>query len=83
VSFGGGRSEKYIEEVAACVQLRSGSVMEAAEIQDYCRGRSARYKIPQYVFFVDSFPMTANGKMQKFKLREQAASLLKNQLPVL
>jgi fatty-acyl-CoA synthase len=65
-------SEKYGEEAAAFVQLDSAFRLEASEIQDYCRGKIARYKIPKYIFFTDSFPMTASGKVQKFKLREIA-----------
>ncbi|HBT19820.1 MAG TPA: AMP-binding protein [Peptococcaceae bacterium] len=68
--------EKYGEEVAAFVQLKEGYSMEPSDIQDYCRGKIARYKIPKYIFFVDSFPMTANGKIQKYKLREEAARRL-------
>jgi fatty-acyl-CoA synthase len=69
-------SEKYGEEAAAFVQLREGTTLEPAEIQDFCRGKIARYKIPKYIFFTDAYPMTASGKIQKFKLREQAASQL-------
>jgi fatty-acyl-CoA synthase len=69
-------SEKYGEEAAAFVQLHSGAALEPAEIQDYCRGKIARYKIPKHIFFTDSYPMTASGKIQKFKLREEAASKL-------
>lgn len=64
-------SEKYGEEAAAFVQL-NGKGLEPGEIQDFCRGKIARYKIPKYIFFTDSFPMTASGKIQKFKLREEA-----------
>jgi len=70
-------SLKYGEEVAAYVQLKNGTNLEASEIQDYCRRRIARYKVPKYVFFVDSFPVTANGKVQKYKLREDAIARLK------
>jgi fatty-acyl-CoA synthase len=69
-------SEKYGEEAAAFVQVREGSALEAGEIQDYCRGKIARYKIPKHIFFTDSYPMTASGKVQKFKLREEAAARL-------
>jgi fatty-acyl-CoA synthase len=69
-------SEKYGEEAAAFIQLQDGSVLEEGEIQDYCRGKIARYKIPKYIFFTDSYPMTASGKIQKFKLREQARQKL-------
>jgi fatty-acyl-CoA synthase len=65
-------SEKYGEEAAAFIQLQDKTDLEASSIQDYCRGKIARYKIPKYIFFTDSYPMTASGKIQKFKLREQA-----------
>jgi fatty-acyl-CoA synthase len=69
-------SEKYGEEAAAFVQLQSGFNLEASDIQDYCRGKIARYKIPKYIFFTESFPLTASGKVQKFKLREIAKQKL-------
>lgn len=68
---------KYGEEAAAFVQLHDGAALEAAEIQDFCRGKIARYKIPRYIFFTDSYPMTASGKVQKYKLREEAAARLR------
>jgi fatty-acyl-CoA synthase len=69
-------SDKYGEEAAAFVQLHNGAVLEPAEIQDFCRGKIARYKIPKHIFFADSYPMTASGKIQKFKLREEAVRRL-------
>jgi fatty-acyl-CoA synthase len=69
-------SEKYGEEAAAFIQLQERSVLEEGEIQDYCRGKIARYKIPKYIFYIDSYPMTASGKIQKFKLRELARQKL-------
>lgn len=66
-------SEKYGEEVAAYIQLKEGATLEPSDVQDFCRGKIARYKIPKYVFFIDSFPLTASGKIQKFILREDAA----------
>jgi fatty-acyl-CoA synthase len=71
-------SEKYGEEAAAFVQLRDGITLEPAEIQDFCRGKIARYKIPKHIFFTDSYPMTSNGKIQKVKLREEAARRITN-----
>ena len=59
------------EAVCACVRLRSGAAATEDELRDYCRGRIAHYKIPAYVRFVDAFPMTVTGKIQKFILREQ------------
>jgi fatty-acyl-CoA synthase len=63
-------SAKYGEEVTACIRLRPGMEATQEEIFDYCRGKIARYKIPKYVVFVDEFPSTASGKIQKYKLRE-------------
>ena len=72
-------SEKYGEEAAAFVQLHDGTTLEPGEIQDFCRGKIARYKIPKHIFFTDSYPMTASGKIQKFKLREEAARRITSQ----
>ncbi len=64
--------ETFGEEVSAWIQLKSGASMTADELKEYCKGKIARYKIPRYIAFVEEFPMTASGKVQKFKLREQA-----------
>jgi len=66
-------SKKYGEEVGAFVILHSGITMNEEDIRDFCRGKISRYKIPRYVFFVDSFPLTASGKIQKYLLRELGA----------
>jgi fatty-acyl-CoA synthase len=63
---------KYGEQVMAAVKLKDGMACTEQEIKDFCRGRIANYKIPYYVKFVDEYPMTASGKIQKFKLREMA-----------
>ncbi len=76
VQIVGVQSEKYGEEVAAYVQLHKNVALEPGDIEDFCRGKIARYKIPKYVFFVDSFPMTTSGKVKKFQLREDAAARL-------
>ncbi len=68
-------SRKYGEEVGAFVILKPDVTMEPEDVKDYCRGQIARYKIPKYIAFVDAFPMTASGKIQKYKLREMAAEL--------
>ncbi|HWC75859.1 MAG TPA: AMP-binding protein [Blastocatellia bacterium] len=62
--------EKYGEEVAAAVRLKPGDDATADELREFCVGRIAKFKIPRHFRFVDSFPMTASGKVQKFKLRE-------------
>jgi fatty-acyl-CoA synthase len=63
---------KYGEEVMAWVRLRDGEAATEAEIREFCRGRIAHYKIPRYVKFVEAFPMTVTGKVQKFLMREQS-----------
>jgi fatty-acyl-CoA synthase len=63
---------KYGEQVMAAVILKKGVEMTEDEVRDFCRGKIANYKIPKYVKFVDGYPMTASGKIQKFKLREMA-----------
>jgi fatty-acyl-CoA synthase len=65
-------SERYGEEVMAWVKLREGASLSGDDLANYCRGKIATYKIPRYWRFVDSFPMTVTGKIQKFKMREQA-----------
>ncbi len=67
--------EKYGEIVGAFVKLKAGKNLCEAEVQEFCRGQIARYKIPKHVFFVDGFPTTASGKIQKYKLREMGAEL--------
>ncbi len=62
---------RYGEELCAWVRLRDGETATAAEISAFCEGRIAHYKIPKYVKFVDAFPMTVTGKVQKFVMREQ------------
>ena len=63
--------ERYGEELCAWVKLRDGESLGAEEIRAFCQGQIAHYKIPRYVKFVDSFPMTVTGKIQKFAMREQ------------
>lgn len=63
---------KYGEQVMAAIKLKEKVSATAEEIIDFCRGSIANYKVPRYVKFVDEFPMTASGKIQKFKLREMA-----------
>ena len=62
---------KYGEEICAWIKLRPGETADAEEIRQFCRDRIAHYKIPRYVLFVDEFPMTITGKVQKFKMREE------------
>jgi fatty-acyl-CoA synthase len=63
---------KYGEEIMAWVKLREGESASEDEIKEFCRGQIAHYKIPRYVKFVDSFPMTVTGKIQKYLMRQQS-----------
>ena len=63
---------KYGEQVMAAVILKKGVDMTEDEVRNFCRDKIANYKIPKYVKFVDGYPMTASGKIQKFKMREMA-----------
>ncbi len=64
--------ERYGEELMAWVIPRAGAALTEGDVKDFCRGRIAHFKIPRYVKFVDGFPMTVTGKVQKFKMRESA-----------
>jgi len=64
--------ERYGEELAAFVILREGAACSEDDLREWCQGKIARHKVPRYVRFVDDFPMTITGKVQKFKLREHA-----------
>ncbi len=64
--------EKYGEEVMAWVKLADGQRLDADGLKAFCKGKIAHYKVPRYVKFVDEFPMTVTGKIQKFKMREEA-----------
>jgi fatty-acyl-CoA synthase len=66
----------YGEEVCAYVRLRPGTQATAEEIMAFCRGQIAHYKVPRYVKFVDQFPMTVTGKIQKFVMRDEAIAEL-------
>jgi fatty-acyl-CoA synthase len=61
---------KYGEELCAWIKLKAGESATAEEIQAFCKGQIAHYKIPRYIKFVDAFPMTVTGKVQKFMMRE-------------
>ena len=64
-------SQKYGEEVGAFIIRKADANFTAEDVKDFCRGQIARYKIPKYVAFLDGFPLTASGKVQKYKLREK------------
>ena len=67
---------KYGEVVGAFVRRSPGADITESDVQEFARARMARYKAPKYVFFVDEFPLTASGKIQKYKLREMAAEAI-------
>ena len=66
--------KKYGEQVLAAIQLKEGKTATIDEFLAFCRGKIARHKIPRYWEFVDAFPMTASGKIQKYKLRDLFAA---------
>ncbi len=68
--------ERYGEELMVWVKLRPGATLTEEEVRDYCRGHIAHFKVPRYVRFVDEFPMTVTGKVQKYLMREQALAEL-------
>lgn len=75
VEVAGVPSKKYGEAVGAFIKLKEGQSLSEEEVIDFCRGNIARFKIPKYVFFIDEFPMTASGKIQKYKLRDLSLEL--------
>ncbi len=66
----------YGEQIMAWVKLKPGETMTAGELQSFCRGKIMDYKIPHYVKFVDDFPKTVTGKVQKYKMREASIEAL-------
>jgi fatty-acyl-CoA synthase len=68
--------EKYGEELCAWVILNDGAQADEQQIKDYCKGQIAHYKIPRYVMFVEGWPMTVSGKVQKYKMREASIAEL-------
>ncbi len=72
-------SRKYGEEVAAFVQIKEGESATNEEMREYCKEKIAFHKIPAFFLFVDEYPTTASGKIQKYKLREQATKELQRE----
>ncbi len=68
---------KFGEEIAACIRLSDGETATDEEIREFCKGQLAHFKIPRYIRFVDEYPMTVTGKVQKFVLRDQLTEELK------
>ena len=72
----GAPDEKYGEEVCAWIKLREGHKCSEEEIRNFCKGKIAHFKIPRYIRFVEEYPMTITGKVQKYVIREQMANEL-------
>jgi len=68
--------QRYGEEIAAWIKVRTGENLTADEVRDFCRDQIAHYKVPRHIRFVDEFPLTATGKVQKFIMRERMATEL-------
>jgi fatty-acyl-CoA synthase len=68
--------KKYGEIIGAFIIKEEGSQLTSEDIRDYALHKIARYKVPKHIFFVQEFPLTASGKIMKFKLRDQAVEIL-------
>jgi fatty-acyl-CoA synthase len=75
ISVIGVPDDKYGEEVMAWVILKPGAEVTGDQLGEWCRERITHFKVPRYWRFVDAFPMTVSGKVQKYKLREEAKTL--------
>lgn len=64
--------QKYGEEIMAWIKVKPGEQVTEEELKEYCKGQIAHYKIPRYIKFVDGFPMTVTGKVQKFQMRKDS-----------
>jgi len=62
---------RFGEELCAWIQVRDGATLTEPELQEYCQGQIAHYKIPRYIRFVEDYPMTVTGKVQKFAMRRR------------
>ena len=72
--------KRYGEEICAWVLLKSGESTTADDIKDFCKDQIAHFKVPRYIRFVDQFPMTVTGKIQKFVMRDRMVEELKLEL---
>ncbi len=68
--------QRYGEELCAWIKLRAGETLTAEEVREFCRDQIAHYKVPRHIRFVDEFPMTVTGKIQKFIMRENMTAEL-------
>lgn len=80
IQVAGVPDDKYGEQVGAFIVLHEGQSLNSGDVKDFCRGQISRHKIPKHVFFVDSYPLTASGKIQKYKLGEIALDMVKDGL---
>ena len=79
VQVAGIPSKKYGEEVGAFIIPHEGADIHESDIKEFCKGKIAHYKIPKYVLFVEGFPLTGSGKIQKFKLKDIGLEMLAKQ----
>lgn len=79
VQVAGIPSKKYGEEVGAFIIPHEGADIHESDIKEFCKGKIARYKIPKYILFVEGFPLTGSGKIQKFKLKDIGLKMLHEQ----
>jgi fatty-acyl-CoA synthase len=68
--------ERFGEELCAFVVTRAGASLTEDAVREFCRESLAHFKVPRYVVFTDGFPMTVTGKVQKYKMREDAIARL-------
>ena len=78
IQVAGVPDEKYGEQVGAFIILHDGKTLNSEDVKDFCRGQIARHKIPRFVFFVENYPCTASGKIQKYKLGEIALKMIED-----
>jgi len=64
--------KKYGEELMAWIKLKKDATASPDEIKSFCKGKIAHFKVPRYIKFVDEFPMTVSGKIQKYKMRDES-----------
>ncbi|MEG1414858.1 MAG: AMP-binding protein [Mucinivorans sp.] len=76
VQVAGIPSPKYGEQVGAYIILKKGVTLSEHDVTEFCKGQIARYKIPKYIFFVDQYPLTASGKIQKYLLKDIGMKML-------
>jgi fatty-acyl-CoA synthase len=72
---------RFGEELCAWVKLRDGLQLTSDQLKSFCRRRIAHFKVPKYIRFVDTFPLTATGKIQKYKIRQQMREELQQRDP--